>query len=122
MTTPFNSPNPPSPNAPRPRAVPPAPRAKDVQELQDLCKAQEGTITQLTLALKEEISKAVEGKVAVITAEDEKALFAMSAEIDFDRTRDGNGFLVVLKGRLSHSKGKVGRFPNMGALLASIRA
>ena len=79
--------------------------------LDDATEGQKALTSALDLAMKS----------SGMTKQDEKALFDMCAEIAFDRTRDGNSFVVTLKGRRSHTMGKVGRFPNFAALLQHLR-
>jgi hypothetical protein len=96
------------------------------EKVRDLVKALEET---KALALQQEAEiTALRVKVAGLHEEsgmtdaDVQALFAMCAEITFDRTRNGEAFVIGLKGRRSHTSGRVGRYGNFKALLAALRA
>jgi hypothetical protein len=88
----------------------------DLESVKKIAVEQEAEITTLRVKL------AGLEQDSGMTEEDVKALFAMCAEITFDRTRNGEAFVISLKGRRSHTQGKVGRFGNFPALLSALRA
>lgn len=89
---------------------------RDLKETREIAIAQAKEITALQVKLADLVKS--EG----MTEDDVKALFAMCAEITFDRTRNGEAFTITLKGRRSHTQGKIGRFGNFQALLTALRA
>lgn len=56
-----------------------------------------------------------------LTVAEEKKLFEMCAEITFDRSRSGDSFVIKLRGRRSHTSGKIGRFSTLQELAEALR-
>lgn len=90
--------------------------SKELKDVRALALEQAREITALQVRIADLV------KTEGMTEEDVKALFAMCAEITFDRTRNGEAFSITLRGRRSHTQGKIGRFGNFQALLTALRA
>lgn len=89
---------------------------RDLEQAQATVQDQSGQIATLREAL------ALAHSSHEVTEEDIQKLHAMFAQIQFERSRDGNQFYISLRGQRSRTSGKAKNFAQFADLLAFLRA
>lgn len=87
----------------------------EVEELRAKLEASRKELSGMGEALKAARS------TTAVTDEDVQKLHGMFAEIGFERSRDGTGYVVILRGRRSQTGGRPHRFATFTALLEHLR-